>query len=372
MNLYDMATRKDPNLQLRADTIVMPTDERTARPEHTSTMVMTKQKVDARLVRGIQIVAGSEPATLRVKSILSFYPFSESVRHTHWRLVPLTSRETCMVTIALVRGNSRMVATHHELSRGASLDIEIPATAADCDKDSLDLEISISNTGRDGAILIDHQVMTRTRVIAECRGVGVEIGPGTNPQIRPSPDTDVSYIEQSSPDQWSELYVRGKKIDTSLWTNYRIGEAHDLPVDDDSLDFVFCSHVFEHLANPLGHLQYWKTKLRRNGKVAAVIPTVTGCKDYVFQPCKTDDLLEEFSTGIWEPTLDHYIRWARFRAPKSDPAELMKIKRSIHVHFYDRKNIEQLLQLAVDRLGYASFEIEFVPNHKDMHFVLKC
>ncbi len=50
----------------------------------------------------------------------------------------------------------------------------------------------------------------------------------------------------------------------------------------------------------------------------------------------------------------------------------MRIKRSIHVHFYDRSNLQELLQSAVGVLGYRSFEIEFIPNHKDMHFVLKC
>ena len=35
-----------------------------------------------------------------------------------------------------------------------------------------------------------------------------------------------------------------------------------MPVPDNSLDFIFGSHVFEHLANPIGHLKRWHAKLK--------------------------------------------------------------------------------------------------------------
>jgi SAM-dependent methyltransferase len=371
MNLFEMATRKDPNLELLADAIILPTGAAPAHDDR-STLLVTKQRFNSRTVRGIHVSAAAAPAKIRIKSIFSYYPFSHGGRDTHWVLATLTTRHRCTVSISLRQGTSTVAETLHRPSLGDELRIELPQVPEhlESERKTLDLEISISDTGRRGVLLIDHDVMSRARVISLCVGTGVEIGPGTNPQIRPSSTTQVAYIEQSAPEQWSQLYVRGKAIDQSLWANYRIGEAHLLPVEAHSLDFVFSSHVFEHLANPLGHLEYWKTTLRPGGKIVAVIPTVTGCKDYVFAPCGIDDLVSEYTQRIWEPTHDHYVRWARYRAPTTDPEVLRTKKRSIHVHFYDAANVTALLQWAVTELGYRSFEIEYVANHKDMHFVL--
>ncbi len=294
MNLFDMATRRDANLVLTAHAVVFPAAAKVPRNESASMIALTKRTIASRQFRGFHIVAAAEPARIRIKSILSFYPFSERRTRTDWRVLPLGTQASCKIRVALVRGTSTIAATAYELTNDATFEIAIPSTLNNIpEKDSVDLEISISNTGREGILFIDHEIMNRAKLVSGCTGVGVEIGPGTNPQIRPSADTDVIYVEQSSPEQWSELYIRGKEVDKSLWSNYRIGEAHQLPVEDGTLDFIFCSHVFEHLANPLGHLEYWKSKLRPGGKVVAVLPAVTGCKDYVFQPCAIQELLAE-------------------------------------------------------------------------------
>ena len=62
-------------------------------------------------------------------------------------------------------------------------------------------------------------------------------------------------------------------------------------VEDGSLGFIFSSHVFEHLANPLGHLEHWYAKLRHGGLIVGIVPDVGGSKDYVFEPCSVTGLL---------------------------------------------------------------------------------
>lgn len=49
-------------------------------------------------------------------------------------------------------------------------------------------------------------------------------------------------------------------------------EADDLPLDDDSLDFVLHSHVWEHLPNPLRAIEEWVRVLRPGGFIFAIVP----------------------------------------------------------------------------------------------------
>ena len=48
--------------------------------------------------------------------------------------------------------------------------------------------------------------------------------------------------------------------------------AEDIPVRDSSQDFVLSSHVWEHLANPLGALEEWCRVVRPNGYILAIVP----------------------------------------------------------------------------------------------------
>jgi hypothetical protein len=128
--------------------------------------------------------------------------------------------------------------------------------------------------------------------------------------------------------------------------------------------------VLEHLADPLGHLAYWASLLKPGGVVAAVIPDKSGCKDYVFQESSLEELLREYEMGARTPTLAHYERWARFRMPRSNAAEILASGRSIHVHFYTPKSMAAILERTYRKLGFRSFRITSEHNHKDFFVVL--
>ncbi len=219
------------------------------------------------------------------------------------------------------------------------------------------------------------RVLDRKKLLAMAHGQGVEIGPGPRPQIRigtPAGVTSVVYVEQQkSPERWIELYGDQPDMDPALWDDYVEGAASDLPVEDGSLDFIFSSHVFEHLANPLGHLRHWKTKLRPGGLVLGVVPELGGAKDYRQDACTLNDFVAEDQDSIWEPTEAHYERYVRKTVRGADAALWIREKRSIHVHFYTPGNMADLLRHACEILGFSSFDIVSTPNHKDFHFILK-
>ncbi|MEO5861668.1 MAG: methyltransferase domain-containing protein [Burkholderiales bacterium] len=249
------------------------------------------------------------------------------------------------------------------------VDVTVPPTSGD----ELDLVVLVPLQKGAKLFFGIHRVLDRNELYARCKGKGVEVGPGPKPQILPAARTRVNYVEQATPDQWQQLYGKDTKVPVNpvLWQLYVVGNADNIPADPGSLDFIFSSHVIEHLANPLGHLAYWAKLLRRGGVVAAVIPDRSGCKDYVFQSSPIEELDAEYRQGSMKPTLAHYQRWAKHRAPNIDPAEILKSGRSIHVHFYTPDSMADALRLMHKALGFRKYSVTSEANHKDFFVVLK-
>jgi len=236
----------------------------------------------------------------------------------------------------------------------------------------IDLVVEVAGRESDVIFLANHRALSRKSLFDAARGVGVEIGPGAQPQILPGSDVSVSYLEQMPPEEWNRLYNGGGKypVRPELWDNYIVGDALDIPVPDASLDFIFSSHVFEHLANPIGHLERWARKLAPGGKLLCVIPDLGGTKDSVQSRSDMHEWASEYEQGIWEPSLAHYMRHLRQEADSPRVHAAMDRKESIHVHYYDNVNFQSLADFAVGNLGYASYSIEHTPNHKDFHVIL--
>lgn len=245
---------------------------------------------------------------------------------------------------------------------------------------ALDLKVTVSpapprklwRKPKGRVFIANHRVLSRNWLLAAAVGTGVEIGPGPQPQILPKEGVEVSYLEQMPPEEWNRLYNGGGRfpVRPELWKNYIIGDASDLPVEDSSLDFIFGSHVFEHLANPIGHLNRWKSKLAPGGKVICVVPDLGGTKDAVQDRSSVEEWRKEAREETWLPIARHYVR--HLRRPAKDEIVRNAIERneSIHVHYYDNINCQQLLDIAVNELGYTDYAIQHTPNHKDFHFIL--
>lgn len=255
--------------------------------------------------------------------------------------------------------------------------IELPSMldAPDPFQDS-DLVIEVTSDKAD-VFLASGSVVSRDSLLRLAKGVGCEIGPGPRPQIANGADTKVYYIEEKSPEEWRKLYSAAD-MQSNAWDaeSYLIGKAHDLPFDDGTLDFIFSSHVFEHLYNPLGHLEHWRRKLKPGGVVLAVVPTTDGTKDFVHKPTSIIELIREREASSFNAPLEVFEQWASAVVgdgpqSKKKARQLYDDKFSIHVHTYDDHSANALLRHCISNLGYSSYRLRYCRNSKDMIFALK-
>ena len=341
-----MLHRRDANLRIDGD------------------VVLAKEELGGATWRGLGLRAGGGFTIPDVRRFASFRAFPESCGW--WVQTPLM----LALKVSFRRhGSTEQLGSRIYKGRFQPITLPWPQDYFG----ALDLHVEVLGTGRGTVFLANHRALSRAWLLDLATGTGVEIGPGPQPQVLPRDGTDISYVEQMPPEEWNELYNKSGKfpVRPELWGNYVVGEASDLPVPDGSLDFIFGSHVFEHLANPIGHLERWRRKLAPGGKVICVVPDLAGTKDAVQERSTVAEWLDEYEAGQWLPSDRHYVRHLRLPERHPEISKAMGRSQSIHVHYYDNINCQMLLQLAVDRLGYESYVIEHTPNHKDFHFVLR-
>ena len=327
-------------------------------------VVLAKQEIGGDTWRGVELRAGAALAIPDVRRFISFRAFPDNCG---W-MVETPARLSAKLSF-------RDHETREELAvrefSGPFQPVMLPWPRARFG--ALDLRVDALGSGKGSIFLANHRALSRDWLVELAVGKGVEIGPGPQPQILPRPGVDVAYVEQMPPEQWNETYNKSGKypVRPELWGNYVVGDASDLPVPDGSLDFIFGSHVFEHLVNPIGHLQAWKRKLAPAGKVICVVPDLAGTKDALQERSTLEQWQQEYERKLWHPTPAHYARYLRVPVDHELVGQLMERQESTHAHFYDNINCQLLLDAAVCRLGYADYFIEHTPNHKDFHFVLR-
>jgi SAM-dependent methyltransferase len=237
-------------------------------------------------------------------------------------------------------------------------------------------DLVLRNPAREPACVSVGPLFTaRDLLLTELRGSGVEVGPGTNPQVRPGRNIDVKYVESMPGKEWARVYA--KKSGPSpqmkeLWEQYVVASAHSLDVfDDASLDFVFSNHVFEHLVNPLGVLRNWHRKLRDGGIVAGVIPDARFTFD-LRQPLSTiDECIAELQRDDYQLTDSHYERWCRYTAPYNRPEDLIARRYSIHAKYYSAESFREVLEWSADVVGWSDVFVHATQNGKDFGFLVR-
>ena len=206
--------------------------------------------------------------------------------------------------------------------------------------------------------------IARKEFLRLAQGKGVEIGPGPSPQIINSAHTEVKYIEEKSADEWKGLYADFDDESKEKWSAYQIGTASDIGEPDSSLDFVFASHVFEHLHNPIGHLKYWSEKLRSGGLVLLVVPQQSGTKDFNQNFSNISNLKQEECGNKFLPSPENYYAWSQGRG-KEYIDKLILEKASIHVHTYDYDSMIMLAEEMLSEQVFSDYVIEYLPCTKD-------
>lgn len=118
-----------------------------------------------------------------------------------------------------------------------------------------------------------------------CQGKGLEIGSAAhNPfgldSLNVSPGDEETIVFRDA-----EVDLCGKYDEIDI-----IAEGDDIPVDDQSQDYVISSHVFEHFPNPIKALREWYRVTKDKGVIFIIAP-----KHGAHEPDKTRPLstLEE-------------------------------------------------------------------------------
>lgn len=239
--------------------------------------------------------------------------------------------------------------------------------------DSYDLEI-VNSSGSVVEIMSGPVFDPRAAALGYLRGTGIEVGPGSNPFVKPGPNVDVRYLEALPIEEWLRNY--GKDILATperqeLWKRYIIGDAQRLDAcEEGSLDFIFSNHVFEHLMNPIGVLENWSRRLRQTGVVVGVVPDLRYCFD-LRQPASTsNDWHFEYESAIWSLTDAKYEKWCHFTAPYNTPQDLAARNYSIHAHYYTPDGFRQLASIAIEKGLFSHLFLSTSPNNKDFGWVL--
>ena len=237
--------------------------------------------------------------------------------------------------------------------------------------------LKLTNNGKaDILVCTSYAFNPREKITSLIKGKGVEVGPGLNPHILPSQDIDVRYVETMSAEEWLNIYKKQDKppkaVTENLWSKYFVGDARELTtIDDNTLDFIFCNHVFEHLMNPLQVLENWFSKLKKGGMIVGVIPDCRYTFDLRQKPSTKEEWLSEFEGEINEVGRDKYERWCEYTAPYNTPESLIERNYSIHVHYYTSQTFIELINLFEDKNEFQSFFFNTSPNNKDFGFVIQ-
>jgi SAM-dependent methyltransferase len=128
-------------------------------------------------------------------------------------------------------------------------------------------------------------------------------------------------------------------------------------VGDSSQDFVICSHVLEHLAEPIGLLDDMHRVLRRGGVLLILLPDRHRTFDRNRERTTVAHLVAEYEAGVTEVDDDHITDFLE-GLPEEYESERRRFSydvhrmRSIHVHCWDDQEFMDVLLYGVEHLGW--------------------
>ena len=205
------------------------------------------------------------------------------------------------------------------------------------------------------------------------RGEGLDVGPGHRPFPLIDPSARVRYVDRWEPGENSNLFpelgeVTFPKPDiVANLDKDRLSE-----ILDSSVDFVVCSHILEHLADPIGMIEDTFRVLRPGGVLLIMLPDRHRTFDQKRQPTTLEHLVAEHAAGVQQVDDAHI---AEFLSNTSDwdphdesknsqyydvtvpnaRAEWFDLhrSRSIHAHCWAQTEFFPVLAYCVGELGMS-------------------
>ena len=83
-----------------------------------------------------------------------------------------------------------------------------------------------------------------------------------------------------------------------------ISDAVDISIiKNEEYDFVFSSHVLEHIANPLKAIKEWLRIVKKDGYIIIIVPEKSCCFDHTREYTKFETLLSQYEKNVGEDDL---------------------------------------------------------------------
>jgi SAM-dependent methyltransferase len=118
-------------------------------------------------------------------------------------------------------------------------------------------------------------------------------------------------IDALNVDRYAEMDTVYKDAERDLWGRAKpvdiVAPGHDLPLDDDSFDFVFASHVIEHIPDPIAALEEWRRVARKY--VVLVVPHRDRTFDRDRPLTPLSELIERHESGFTSDEDRHWTVW---------------------------------------------------------------
>lgn len=235
-----------------------------------------------------------------------------------------------------------------------------------------------------------HRWPGRTPLARHLVGSGLELGPGHIPFDLPFPGVTVRYADRWQPEENLELFPELPSdagfVAPDIVTNFDTERLR--AVADESQDFVICSHVLEHLAEPIGFLDDMYRVLKPGGVALILLPDRRRTWDHLRAATTLEHLVEEYRRKVTEVDADHIVDFLEgndrhfgsesAQGAREDPDYLeLHRKRSIHVHCWADEEFVPVILFTIEQLNHrwdfvdGILTDEFGPDSFEFGFVLR-
>ena len=195
------------------------------------------------------------------------------------------------------------------------------------------------------------------------RGDGVEVGPRHLPCPLP-PGARDRYVDRWHPDENS---ARFPELGATAFPAPDVAVNFDVerlaPLGDRSCDFVVCSHVIEHLAEPIGFLEDIHRVLRPGGAALLLVPDRHRTFDAAREATTLAHLAAEHAAGVTAVDDEHLVDFltkagegaSYLGVPEDAEARARWFawhrERSIHVHCWSQDEFPEVIAYTIRALG---------------------
>ena len=202
-------------------------------------------------------------------------------------------------------------------------------------------------------------------------GSGLEIGPGHVP-FPVGPGTSIRVVDRWRPEENRELFDElgdAKFAMPDIVADLNTERLQAVP--DASQDFVICSHVLEHVAEPIGLLADIHRVLRPGGVMLLLLPDRHRTFDRNRDGTPLAHLVAEYESGVTEVDDEHLIEYLqKVSVPSASSSSFVEgipigdtpeerretldvqRRRSIHVHCWDDEEFFLVLLWGIEHLGW--------------------